>query len=128
MPHIPKTDYHRVMGDPLLVVIPVADLLAVNTSDATWRCEGIAGVEKTIGAGITVIDGAAAKVAYPGVPELVGFNDAGAVLQVDVDPIDIELDIGIGRWRWQAQTGGIEPQTVGYGHFAVSRRVDAPGT
>jgi hypothetical protein len=126
MPHVEETNVHRYVGDPLLLVVPVTGLAEADTNTVVFRVQGVTGIEKTLSAGITLLDGATAKTTYPTVTQLATVDDATAVLVVDVDPADISVAVGVGRWRWQLQAGGAEPQIVAHGWLAVSKRVPAP--
>jgi hypothetical protein len=126
MPHLlHEPPIHRHVGDPVLHVIPVSGLDAGDVAIATWRAAGAVTVEKTLaGGGLTVVTGAAAKIAYQTL-DLSTVDDAEAVLIVDLDPADTEA-LGIGRWPWQARAGGAEAPVVDEGWLVLSKTIAAP--
>lgn len=119
MAHLTLDTVHRHVGDPVLFVIPIDGLEQLDVGIAAWRCIGAADVEKTLGAGVTVVTGAAARVTYPEL-DLSGVSDTEAVLVVDVDPADTTA-LGVGRCRWQAIAGGAEAPVVAEGFLVLSR-------
>jgi hypothetical protein len=127
MAHLDLGVTHRTVGDPVLFVIPIVGLAAADVGIATWRCAGEVTVDKALLSGVTVLDGAAAKVKYPSLDwtvyvggERVAVDDAAAVLEVDVDPADT-TSLGVGRWRWQATSGGSEAPVVASGFLVLTK-------